>query len=773
MDEILQKLNEEQIKPVMDTEGAVLVLAGAGSGKTRVLTSRIAYLVENKGAHPSSILAITFTNKAANEMKERLSSMIDGAQSMWICTIHSMCVRILRLFADRLGYNKNFSIYSETERTAVIKRAFSESGLEDEKLLKNIKFHIANAKMLGQEPDEYERNNSDLKGIREITSVYAAYCDHLKKNNALDFDDLLTQTLRLLETDRDALEYLSGKFRYIHVDEFQDTNRVQYEIIRLLATVHGNLFAVGDDDQSIYGWRGAKIENILDFEKDFKGAKVYKLERNYRSTKNILKLANTVIKNNGRRKDKVLWTSNQEGVPAQYYQAETENDEALYVARTISQLMNTCNYKFSDFAVLMRINALSRAYEQEFAKYNVPFKVFGGFKFFERKEIKDLLAYLRVINNPFDSEAVTRIVNVPKRGIGAKTVETLEQYANETELSVYDAVLDVDSLPLNAGSKQKVRAFGALLKELVIKGATMSADELIRDVINDSGILSMYADDSDESINKKANIDEFVNSVDEFCKMNKDATLSDYLNQVTLSSDTDDMDATDYVTVATIHSVKGLEFKTVFAVGMEENIFPVSRAAYDDNELEEERRLMYVAITRAEERLYFTRSRSRYLYGERSMTLPSRFMQELSSVMEVETPRSSYSDYTRRTSNGYGSSYSGYGARRSFSRQNNADEDEFGYHSDLPSEPTQTSYTSFSASAGYRRTQQNAVPSPAKSGQKDYAAFKTGVRIRHPKFGEGVIISTKGEGAAKIANVSFPGLGIKSLSVQIAPITIV
>lgn len=773
MDEILQKLNEEQIKPVMDTEGAVLVLAGAGSGKTRVLTSRIAYLVENKGAHPSSILAITFTNKAANEMKERLSAMIDGAQSMWICTIHSMCVRILRLFADRLGYNKNFSIYSETERTAVIKRAFAESGLEDEKLLKNIKFHIANAKMLGQEPEEYARDNADLKGIREITAVYAAYCDHLKKNNALDFDDLLTQTLRLLETDRDALEYLSGKFRYIHVDEFQDTNRVQYEIIRLLATVHGNLFAVGDDDQSIYGWRGAKIENILDFEKDFKGAKVYKLERNYRSTKNILKLANTVIKNNGRRKDKVLWTSNQEGVPAQYYQAETENDEALYVARTISQLMNTCNYKFSDFAVLMRINALSRAYEQEFAKYNVPFKVFGGFKFFERKEIKDLLAYLRVINNPFDSEAVTRIVNVPKRGIGAKTVETLEQYANETELSVYDAVLDVDSLPLNAGSKQKVRAFGALLKELVIKGATMSADELIRDVINDSGILSMYADDSDESINKKANIDEFVNSVDEFCKMNKDATLSDYLNQVTLSSDTDDMDATDYVTVATIHSVKGLEFKTVFAVGMEENIFPVSRAAYDDNELEEERRLMYVAITRAEERLYFTRSRSRYLYGERSMTLPSRFMQELSSVMEVESPRSSYTDYTRRTSNGYGSSYSGYGARRSFSRQNNADEDEFGYHSDLPSEPSQTSYTSFSASAGYRRTQQNAVPSPAKSGQKDYAAFKTGVRIRHPKFGEGVIISTKGEGAAKIANVSFPGLGIKSLSVQIAPITIV
>ena len=410
MEDILQKLNEEQIKPVTDTEGAVLVLAGAGSGKTRVLTSRIAYLVQEKGVYPSSILAITFTNKAAKEMRERLSVMVDGSAGMWICTIHSMCVRILRMYADRLGFTQNFSIYSETERAAVIKRAFAECGFEDEKLLKNVKFHIANAKMLGLEPHEYARENADQRNIDEIARVYAAYCDHLKKNNALDFDDLLTQTLRLLETDKDALDYLSGKFRYIHVDEFQDTNRVQYDIVRLLATVHGNLFAVGDDDQSIYGWRGAKIENILNFEKDFRGAKVYKLERNYRSTKSILKLANEVIRNNGRRKDKVLWTQNEEGAPAQYYAAETENDEALFVARTISDLMNKNGYRFSDFAVLMRINALTRAYEQEFTKYNIPFRVFGGFKFYERKEIKDLLAYLRVINNPFDSEAVVRIV---------------------------------------------------------------------------------------------------------------------------------------------------------------------------------------------------------------------------------------------------------------------------------------------------------------------------------------------------------------------------
>ena len=773
IDEILAKLNEEQIKPVTDTEGAVLVLAGAGSGKTRVLTSRIAYLVEEKGVYPSSILAITFTNKAANEMKERLAAMIDGASSMWVCTIHSMCVRILRQFADRLGFNQNFSIYSETERANIIKKAFAECGLEDEKQLKNIKFHIANAKMLGQSPEEYAESNADLKGIRDITQVYAAYCEHLKKNNALDFDDLLTEALRLLETDREALEYLSGRFRYIHVDEFQDTNGVQYSIVKLLATVHGNLFVVGDDDQSIYGWRGAEIENILGFEKDFPGAKVYKLERNYRSTQNILKLANAVIKNNGRRKDKVLWTKNGDGAEPQYYQAETETDEALFAARTISDLARQ-GYAYSDCAVLMRINALTRPYEQEFAKYGIPYKVFGGFRFYERREIKDLLAYLRVINNPFDSEAVTRIVNVPKRGIGAKTVETLEAYAAANDLSVYDAVLDVDLLPLTASAKQRVRAFGSLLKELVIKGAEEGADELIRDVINDSGILSMYADDSDESINKKANIDEFVNSVDEFCKLNQGATLADFLNQVTLSSDTDEMDESDYVTVATIHSVKGLEFKAVFIVGMEENIMPVSRAAYDDKELEEERRLLYVAITRARERLYFTRSRSRYLYGERSLTLQSRFLNELSSVMDIQ-PQGGRSDYSFRSyaggRSGYSGSYTGYGARRSFSRTRSSDEEEYGYYSDLPAEPQRPAPAGFSAASAFRRTQ--AAGKPGKSGGKDYSAFRAGVKVRHPKFGDGLIVSTRGEGSALIANISFPGLGIKALSVQIAPLTII
>ena len=771
MDRILEKLNPEQLKPVLDTEGAVLVLAGAGSGKTRVLTSRIAYLVEEKGVYPSSILAITFTNKAADEMRQRLSRMVDGSEKMWICTIHSMCVRILRQYAERIGYNSNFSIYSDTERTNVVKKAFAECGLEDEKLLKNVKFHIGNAKMLGLSPEEYAEKNRDVKNIGEIVRVYAAYQEHLKAYNALDFDDLLTETLRLLERDKDALEYLSGRFRYIHVDEFQDTNRVQYEIVRLLSTVHCNLFCVGDDDQSIYGWRGAKIENILEFEKDFKGAKVYKLEQNYRSTKNILKLANTVIKNNGRRKDKELWTENDEGREGTYFQAETETEEALYVTRTISDLMRE-GYSFSDFAVLMRINALTRSFEQEFAKYNIPFKVFGGFRFYERREIKDLLAYLRIINNPFDSEAVTRVINVPKRGIGAKTVETLEQYAAGTGLSVYDAVLEADELPLNASSKQKVRAFGQLLKNLVLKGMEMGADELVREVINDSGILSMYADDSDESINKKANIDEFVNSVDEFCKLNKGATLADFLNQVTLSSDTDDMDESEYVTLATIHSVKGLEFKVVFVVGMEENVMPVSRASFDDNELEEERRLMYVAITRARERLILTRSKSRYLYGKREATLQSRFIGELSSVIDVPASRSPYESYARRAADSYSSyrgGYSGYSSYgRKFGQDRSREDDDYGYQSDLPPEP-QKSAGSFSAAAAYRQ----ASARPAAAGGKDYAAFKAGVKVKHPKFGEGMIVGIKGSGSAMVLSVSFPGLGIKALSAQLAPLTVI
>ncbi|MBQ8427988.1 MAG: UvrD-helicase domain-containing protein, partial [Clostridia bacterium] len=527
----------------------------------------------------------------ANEMKERLFGVVP-TRDMWVCTIHSMCVRILRDFATEAGLNKNFSIYSETERNNILKKSFQECGFEDEKLLKSIKYHVGNAKMLGFAPDRYAEEFAGESDIDDITKVYKRYQKHLKENNALDFDDLLNETRNLLARNKEALEYLSGRFRYILVDEFQDTNGVQYEIVKLLSTVHGNLFVVGDDDQSIYGWRGAKIENILHFEKDFKGAKVFKLQRNYRSTKQILNFANAVIENNGRRKQKTLWTENDEGSKPKLHEADEESGEARYVAQTIVSLRRQ-GYQYKDFAVLMRLNALTRSFEQEFLSDGIPFKVFGGFKFYERKEIKDLLAYLRLISNPFDSEAAVRIINFPKRGIGAKTVEALQHYAYENGVSIYDALFELDEIGFTGATRQKLENFAFLVNKWIKDSISLSVDELVKNIVADTEMRQVYSDNSDESINKLANVEEFINAVDEFCKLNPQATLSDYLAQVTLSTDTDEMDDTDYVTLATIHAVKGLEFGCVFISGLEENIMPVSRAASDADEMEEERRLMY------------------------------------------------------------------------------------------------------------------------------------------------------------------------------------
>ncbi|MBR2341547.1 MAG: UvrD-helicase domain-containing protein [Clostridia bacterium] len=821
MHEILEQLNEEQIKPVLQTEGPVLVLAGAGSGKTRVLTSRIAYLIGEKRIPAEAILAITFTNKAAAEMKERIEKIAD-ARGMWVCTIHSMCVRILRMFAAEAGVTPNFSIYSETERNNIIKKSFQECDYDDEKLLKSVKYHIANAKMLGYAPERYANEFAGERDIEDIVKIYAQYQKHLKENNALDFDDLLNETRNLLYRDDNAREYLAGRFRYILVDEFQDTNVVQYEIVKLLSSVHGNLFAVGDDDQSIYGWRGAKIENILHFEKDFKDAKVFKLERNYRSTKGILKLANTVIKNNGRRKDKTLWTENEEGDKPKAHEAEEESGEARFVAHTIAGLMRY-GYKYSDFAVLMRLNALTRSFEQEFTSDGIPYKVFGGFKFFERKEIKDLLAYLRLINNPFDSEAAVRVINFPKRGIGAKTVETLQNYAYETELSVYDALLDVDEIGFNSGTKQKLNEFTALVKKWIIESQELPVNELVKHIVIDTNMRGAYSDNSDESINKLANIEEFINSVDEYCRLNQGATLTDYLNQVTLSSDTDEMDDSDYVTLATIHSVKGLEFKCVFIIGMEENILPVSRSVENPDDLEEERRLTYVAITRAKERLYLTRSKSRYLYGKREPTMRSRFLKELASEIELpkESLRNGYGNYGSYGygSDGYGDDdpeaygNSAYGAARyddnsAYRSYGTGTSSRNGYASSTPKRSTWTgygnssyggagygnsaakrtgTYTGSYGSGTYGASQSSSANrqsggsvyggigslNKAKAGAgKDLSAFKIGVKVKHPKFGEGTIVGMRGVGANMILDIAFVGLGIKQLSASLAPLTV-
>ncbi len=797
INELLEKLNEEQIQPVLQTEGPVLVLAGAGSGKTRVLTTRIAYLVEEKQVPPEGILAITFTNKAANEMKERLGNIIDVSR-MWVCTIHSMCVRIIRMHADELGFGSNFSIYSETERNNIIKKSFQECDLDDEKLLKSVKYHIGNAKMLGYSPERYAEEYAGEYEIENTMKVYARYQKHLKENNALDFDDLLNETRNLLKRNEEVRRYLSGRFRYILVDEFQDTNVVQYEIVKYLASEHGNLFAVGDDDQSIYGWRGAKIENILHFEKDFKGTKVFKLERNYRSTKHILKLANTVIKNNTHRKSKTLWTENEEGAKAKVYESEEESGEARYIAQTIAGLLRQ-GYRYSDFAVLMRINALTRSLEQEFTGDGIPFKVFGGFKFFERKEIKDLLAYLRLINNPLDSEAALRIINFPKRGIGAKTVETLQNYAYQTEGSIYDALLDLDDIGFTGATKEKLVGFRDLIKKWVIDSQALPVNELVKGIVADTKMREAYADESDESINKRANIEEFINSVEEYCKLNEGATLTDYLNQVTLSSDTDDMDDGNYVTLATIHSVKGLEFRTVFLIGMEENTMPISRAIDNDEELEEERRLAYVAITRAKERLYFTRSKSRYLYGRREPTMRSRFLKELSSEIELpkETPSDShgYGDWDDPESYGNGAygggrygTNDGFGGRRtSFGGgYNNAERENsavtrskwkgnsYGgtssYGGSSYGGSSYGSQTAARSSGGFVFGGASKAAKPTAP-TKDLSGFTIGKKVRHPKFGDGVIVGVRGAGSNMILDIAFGGLGIKQLSASLAPLT--
>lgn len=758
-------LNEEQKLPVFDTEGAVLVLAGAGSGKTRVLTARIAHLVADMGVSPSNILAITFTNKAANEMKERLFSMTEIG-GMWISTIHSMCVRMLRMFPEKRGLNENFSIYSEQERTAVIKQAFKDCGYDEESLLKAVKWHISNAKMLGLSPDDYMRQNAGERNIEAAVRVYVKYDAHLKKNNALDFDDLLNEARALLAEDAEALEYFAGKFRYIHVDEFQDTNTVQFDIVKLLSSKHGNLFAVGDDDQSIYGWRGAEIANILHFERTFPKAKIYKLQQNYRSTKSILDLANASIGHNSMRKRKQLWTENEQGDAPVFYEADEEAGEALYSARMISELIAK-GYRISDFAVLMRMNALTRSYEQEFTKYGIPYKVFGGFKFFERKEIKDVLAYLRILANPFDSEAVMRIINVPRRGIGDKTLQVLQNYADSEDLSLYDAVLDADSLPLTQTMKAKLREFGGYIKDLIVRSQEVPVDKLTEYLVKSSGLYDMYLDGTDEGNAKRANLDEFCNSVEEFVRMNEGATLSDYLQQITLYSDTDEMTSDEYVTIATIHAVKGLEFRCVFLCGLEENVMPTSRSLADPSALEEERRLMYVAITRARERLWLTRSRSRYLYGRREQTMRSEFVEELKEELGISNvpvaPRYS-GDFTR----GYGTYNGSYNGNYNFSS--------------APRKVGRASEYSHEESSGFtfgKRVEEKPAPrfgnvgvqKPAPQG-KDTSRYTVGTKVKHPRFGVGVITATRGAQNNLIVTVKFEIAGNKDLAAALAPLEI-
>lgn len=764
MSDFLSKLNEEQIQPVLQTEGAVLVIAGAGSGKTRVLTSRIAHIVKDLGVSPYNVLAITFTNKAADEMKERLSQMIDGVEDMWVCTIHSMCVRLLRYGAEKIGYGRDFSIYSETDKDKVVKRVIVSLGLEVDQYAKSAKNLISARKTKNLTIEEFEKDNARMKNIGDIVRIMKGYEEELKRSNAFDFDDLLIKTHELLSEDRETLEKFSNRFRYIHIDEFQDTNAVQYDIVKMLSYAHGNIFAVGDDDQSIYGWRGADINNILGFERDFKNAKVYKLERNYRSTKKILDVANTVIKHNTNRKDKTLWTGNDDGVNPEVYIAEDESGEAQYTAIQIKNLVAR-GYKYSDFSVLMRINALSRSYEQEFMKYGLPYRVYGGFKFFERKEIKDLTAYLRLLCNPLDNEAVLRVINVPKRGIGDKSIEVLQKYADGNGFSVFDGVFDCDLLDLNNGAKSKIRSFKDIISSLIVDKETMTLTELVKSVIDKTNYMSCFEEKTEENEDKKRNVNELLASVEEFEKQNPQASLSEYLNGITLSSDTDEINDGNFITLATVHSVKGLEYRVVFVCGLDREIFPIERNGSIDDDIEEERRLMYVAVTRARERLYITRAKSRFLYGSRRPTFQSEFLNEISD--KVALPRDSYSvnrrypdtDYTQKPSqyggyrsrSDYGGSYGGYSSEESLS----------------------ASYGTYKKSFANSYMQNRKAAAPAQKAVGSGDDYKAGTKVIHKKFGEGIIVARKQNGDDVVIDVAFKGIGVKSLVVRYAPIEVV
>ncbi len=740
----LTKLNNEQIKPVLDTEGAVLVIAGAGSGKTRVLTCRIAYLVKEKGVSPSNIMAITFSNKAAGEMKERLEKLVGDVSEMWVSTIHSMCVRILRRDIDKIGYDKNFTIYDETDKEKVLKRVVEELGIDNENILKTARSIISNAKNDCLNPDEWKNTYKELRFKEDLYQIYKAYENQLARSNSLDFDDLLYKTYLLFESRKEVAEYYANKFQYVHIDEFQDTNSVQFAIAQKLCGKHGNIFAVGDDDQSIYGWRGAKIENILSFDDIFRGAKVYKLERNYRSTKKILQLANCIIANNVNRRQKELWTENSDGVKIETFVGGDENNEATFVALQIKSLMaRSSELNYNNFAVFMRVNALSRAFEQEFMKYGIPCKVFGGFRFFERKEIKDLLAYLKVINNKNDDESFLRCISTPKRGIGDKTLRELREFCASASISLYDGLWRLEQTNLSNSVKSKLFNFGMLLNSFTEYSKHNPVSKLLGHIIETTGFNEQFIEKNEENNSKLYNVSELKNSAEQFEKDNAGSTLADYLNSVTLSSDTDDINSDQAVAIATIHASKGLEYKCVFVVGLDETILPIARSLNNEEELEEERRLMYVAVTRAKERLYLTRAMSRYMYGRRENMVQSRFIKEAQVVL---SPKTQQEKPVIERQNGY--NY----------KETYLDDD--GY----------TSSHGYSSNYAKSFMRSNA-PKENKSVQTD--KYKSGIKVKHAKFGEGIVVAVKGSGDNLIADVAFKGVGVKSLSVKYAPMEIV
>lgn len=630
-------LNSMQQEAVYHTEGPVLILAGAGSGKTRVLTHRIAYLIEEKGINPWNIMAITFTNKAAQEMRERVDKIVGfGSESIWVSTFHSSCVRILRRYIDRLGYDNNFTIYDTDDQKTVIKEVCKRLNI-DTKMYKerSLMAAISSAKDELVSPEEFRLNASASTdwGSQTVARVYDAYQKQLKQNNALDFDDLIVKTVELFQNCPEVLDSYQERFRYIMVDEYQDTNTAQFKFVSLLASKYKNLCVVGDDDQSIYKFRGANIGNILGYEKVFPDAKVIKLEQNYRSTQNILQAANEVIKNNLGRKDKTLWTANEQGTPLHFRQFQNGYEEAEYIAGDISQKVREGNYEYKECAILYRTNAQSRLFEEKFLLANIPYKIVGGVNFYARKEIKDLLAYLKTVDNARDDVAVRRIINVPKRGIGATTMDKVQTYAQEMGISLYDALKEADQIGTLGRSAVKVRPFVDFIQKFRSQVEFLSVSELLQKIIDETGyVAELEAENTEESQARIENIDELISKAVSYEEESEEPTLSGFLEEVALIADIDSVDDNDdRVLLMTLHSAKGLEFPNVYLAGMEDGMFPsyMTIVGDDPTELEEERRLCYVGITRAMKELTLTAAQQRMIRGETQYNKVSRFIREI------------------------------------------------------------------------------------------------------------------------------------------------
>ena len=639
MNPLLTGMNDQQAEAVQTTEGPLLIMAGAGSGKTRVLTHRIAYLIDEKMINPWNILAITFTNKAAREMRERAVALNPATSETLIATFHSMCVRILRREADHIGYNRNFTIVDPGEQRTLMKRILKNLNLDPKKWNERaILGTISNAKNDLLDEIAYEHQAGDMY-TQIVAKCYKAYQEELRRSEAMDFDDLIMMTLRLFDKNPDVLAYYQQRYQYIHVDEYQDTNHAQYQLVKLLASRFKNICVVGDADQSIYGWRGADMQNILDFEKDYPEAKVVLLEENYRSTKKILQAANDVIKNNRNRRPKKLWTQNDEGEQIVYYRANDERDEAVFVASTIDNIVREKVKNFKDFAVLYRTNAQSRTIEEALLKSNIPYTMVGGTKFYSRKEIRDVISYLNLIANTSDNISFERVVNEPKRGVGPGTLEKLRNFAYEQNMSLLDASANIMLSPIKGKAAQGVYDFANMILNLRDQLDGLSITDTVEAILDKSGYLdALSMQQTLESQSRIENIEEFMSVTKNFDETNTDGTedetgidrLGRFLNDLALIADTDDGEAeAAEVTLMTLHAAKGLEFPVVFLIGMEEGVFPLSRASEEPDELEEERRLAYVGITRAEEILFLTNANTRTLFGKTSYNRPSRFLREI------------------------------------------------------------------------------------------------------------------------------------------------